>query len=100
MRNDTPPGFKPKTDFEKFLFANDYIKVLKNEIKALNFNVGILNSDYTELIDTSRGARVRDAQQIQISALEAKNKKLKLKNDELMKELIKLRLIININDED
>ena len=82
------------SDFKKngkLLFANDYIKLLKSEIKELEFKIGIMISDKNELIDTSKMHRVHESMKFQIKSLEAKNKKLKTINDNLLKELVEVR---------
>jgi hypothetical protein len=81
----------PQTDFEKLLFANDYIKFLKKEIKELEFKIGVLCSEKDELIDTSKIRKAHEAQKIQITNLVLKNKNQKAKINELQQHIIKLK---------
>jgi uncharacterized coiled-coil DUF342 family protein len=49
MKNEPLINLHPKTDFEKLLFANSYIKELKKENSDLKFEIGVLNSELDEL---------------------------------------------------
>lgn len=91
MKEKTYHYFKPKTDFEKLLFANSYIKLLKKEVSTLRYRIGVMSSNHDELIDSNKEMRVREAQKRQICGLEAKNKTLKFEKQLLIIELIDLR---------
>lgn len=94
------------TDFEKLLFAESYIKKLKNYIKSLHFERGVRITEIQELkylINKNPDLQKQLSIRKNLSSLSKKYEKLKKQNNELIKnnkelnwELIQLKRNINL----
>lgn len=81
----------PKTDFQKLLFAEKYIDLLKNQVKNLKKENGKLKSEIDYYENINKKAKKVKEQRDQIKGLIGRNKKLKRDNRELVEKIIKLK---------
>lgn len=89
-------NFKPETDFEKLLFANNQIKDLKKELKETKIKLGILQSEKDELnsllSDTKTGLQKYQNLKEQNAKKDTTIRDLKKSNRELVQKLVKYQI--------
>jgi hypothetical protein len=97
--SDSNTGRKVLTDFEKLLFAEDYIKILKAKVSFLEIELGKANAYITEIDSLSSADKIeikRGKVYEEFKALQRKHeatiRELRVTNDRLNHDLIQERL--------
>lgn len=89
-------NFKPETDFEKLLFANNQIKDLQKQLRGIKVELGIVQSERDELKDLLKDTNIGLQKYLNLKRLSAKKdiiiNNLRKTNRELVQKLVKYQV--------